>query len=75
MLDRYMAKAQIPVDRNLFMFCPIVAGKTPKPRDSGQLSHTKLSELLKDKLGFSSVEISPHSLRVGGNNSCGSNIM
>ena len=69
MLDRYMVKAKIPADSSLFLFRPIVAGKIPRLRDSGQLSHSRLSELLRemlDKLGFAAVEISPHSLRAGG---------
>ena len=69
MLDWYMVKAKIPADSSLFLFRPIVAGKIPRIRDSGQLSHSRLSELLReklDKLGFVAVEISPHSLRAGG---------
>jgi len=41
----------------------------PRLCDSGKLSCTRLTELLKeklDKLGFPAVEISPHSLRAGG---------
>jgi len=48
---------------------PIVAGKTTKLCDSGKLSRSRLSELLKeklDKLGYPSVNFSPHSLRAGG---------
>ena len=69
MQKRYMVKAKIPVDSHLFLFRPIVAGKIPRLRDAGQLSRTRLSELIKEKLvelGFSAVEISPHSLRAGG---------
>jgi len=52
-----------------FLFRPIVAGKTTKLRDSGKLSRSRFSELLKqklDKLGYPSVDFSPHSLRAGG---------
>ena len=69
MLDRYMVKAKIPADSSLFLFRPIVAGKIPRLRDSGKLSRSILSELLReklDKLGFVAVEISPHSLRAEG---------
>ena len=69
MLDWYMVKAKIPADSSLFLFRPIVAGKIPRLQDSGQLSRSRLSELLReklDKLGFVAVEISPHSLRAGG---------
>ena len=50
MLERYILKAKIPISRVLFLFRPIVAGKIPKLRESGQLSRTRLSELLKEKL-------------------------
>jgi len=63
MLDHYMAKAKIPVDSNVL---PNSCRKDPQ---TTRLWSTVLSELLKEKLyklGFSSVEISPHSLRAGG---------
>jgi len=69
MLERYMDMAKISTSSQLFLFCPIVAGLTPRLRDSRKLSRTRLTELLKeklDKLGFLAVEISPHSLRAGG---------
>ena len=69
MLELYMAKTKIPVDSNLFLFRPMIVGKIPKLPDSGQLSCSRLSKLLKEKLeklGFCAAEISPHSLTAGG---------
>jgi len=69
MLERYMCMAKIPADSKLYLFRPIVAGQTPKLRDSGKLSRSRLSELIKEKLiklGYPAVDFSPHSLRSGG---------
>jgi len=69
MLEQYMIKAKIQADSRLFLFRPIVAGKIPRLRDSGQLSRTRLAELIREKLdglGYSAVEFTPHSLRAGG---------
>ena len=69
MLERYMCVAKIPAESKLFLFRPIVAGRIPRLRDSGKLSRTRLTELLREKLtllGYPAVEFSPHSLRAGG---------
>jgi len=69
MLEQCMGIAQISRESELFLFRPFVAGRTPKLRDSGKLSCTRMSELLKqklDELDYPSVEFSPLSLRAGG---------
>jgi len=69
MLERYMLVAKIPAESKLFLFRPIVAGRTPRLWDSGKLSRTRLTELLREKLtllGYPTVKFSPHSLRTRG---------
>jgi len=69
MLERYMCVAKIPAESKLFLFRPNVGGQTPRHRDSSKLSHSRLTELLREKLtllGYPAVEFSLHSLRAGG---------
>ena len=64
-----MIRAKIQADSRLFLFCPIIAGKIPRLKDSGQLSCTRLAELIREKLdelGFPAVKFTTHSLRAGG---------
>ena len=64
MLQRYMCMAKIPANSELFLFHPIVAGQTPTVCGSGKLSHSRLSELIKEKLA--KLDFSPHNLSSGG---------
>ena len=69
MIEHYINRANINLSSEQFLFRPIVNAKTPRLRDNGKLSYSRLSELLKEKLtnlGFRAVEFSPHSLRAGG---------
>jgi len=69
MLEAYMRKGNIQAGSEQKLFRGIVTGKMEKLRATGGLSHTRMAELLKDKLldlGFSSKEFSLHSLRSGG---------
>jgi len=69
MLERYMEKAGITLGSEDFLFWGIIRGKIQTLRPTGNLSYTRFSELLKQKLqdlGFPPVEFSPHSLRSGG---------
>ena len=61
-----MEKAGISQGSEGFLFRGITSGKVQALRPTGKFSYTRFSELLKQKLGFPSVEFSPHSLRSGG---------
>ena len=69
MLERYMEKAGIALGNEGYLFRGITTGKQQTLRPTGNLSYTRFSELLTQKLmglGFPAVEFSPHSLRSGG---------
>jgi len=70
MLEKYLGRVGIiNLSSESMLFRGIVNGKVEKLRDSGGLSYTRLSELLKEKLqqlGFPVGEYSLHSLRSGG---------
>ena len=69
MLEMYMGKAGIIPGGEGFLFRGITSGKVQTLRPTGNLSYTRFSELLKQKLrdlGFPPAEFSPHSLRSGG---------
>ena len=69
MLEKYIRRAKIDLSSELYLFRPIVGSKVQRLRDSGQLTYTRLRELLKTKLeelGYPSTEFGVHSLRAGG---------
>jgi len=69
MLEAYMQKGDIQSGSSQRLFRAIVSGKVVKLRASGGLSHTRMAELLDEKLqelGFHAKDFTPHSLRSGG---------
>ena len=69
MLEKYIRRAKIDLSSELYLFRPIVGSKVQRLRDSGQLTYTRLRELLKTKLeelGYPSTDFGVHSLRAGG---------
>ena len=68
MLEIYTEKAGITPGSKGFLFRGISSEKWQTLRPTGNLSYTRFSELLKQKLmdlGFPAVEFTPHSLRSG----------
>ena len=64
-----MCLAKISANSQLFSFRPIVAGQMPTFHGSRKLLHSRLSELIKEKLvklGYPAVDFSPYNLRAGG---------
>ena len=69
MLERYLVKAKITLDSQLFLFRPIIAAKSPRLRSCGKLTYSRVREIFKqklDQLGFPSEAFGLHSLRAGG---------
>jgi len=69
MLETYLKMAGISPGSDGFLFRGIISGKVQTLRPTGNLSYTRFSELLKQKLkdlGLPPVDFSPHSLRSGG---------
>ena len=69
MLERYLVKAKISLDSQLFLFRPIIAAKPARLRDSGKLTYSRVREIFKQKLeqlGLPSEAFGLHSLRAGG---------
>lgn len=69
MLENYIQRGNIQLDSNKKLFRPVINGKAQKLRETGGLSHSRMSELLKEKLqelGFPPADFSLHSLRAGG---------
>ena len=70
MLEQYMAKAQIHLSDNEFLFRGIIKTKNgEKLRPAGRLNYTTMRELFKKKLselGHSAKDFGLHSLRASG---------
>ena len=69
MLEEYISRGGIDLASQLYLFRPIAGPKGQKLRNAGQLTYSRLRELLKHKLeelGFPSAEFGVHSLRAGG---------
>ena len=69
MLEMYLKKAGISLGSDGYLFWGIISGKVQPLRSTRNLSYTRFSELLKQKLkelGLPPVEFSPHSLWSGG---------
>ena len=69
MLEKYITRAKINLSSESYLFRPIVSSKVQRLRDTGQLTYSRLRELLKTKLeelSYPSTEFGVHSLRAGG---------
>lgn len=69
MLEKYITRAKINLSSELYLFRPIVSSKVQRLHDTGQLTYSRLRELLKTKLeelGYPSTEFGVHSPRAGG---------
>ena len=66
MLEAYITNGDVKLNSSQKLFRTIVNGKVDKLRDTGGLSHSRMSELVKEKLGFKAVEFGLHSLQSGG---------
>ena len=69
MLQRYIVKANINQDSQLFLFHPIIAANPARLRDTGKLTYSRLRIIFKQKLeqlDFPSEGFGLHSLRARG---------
>ena len=65
MLEAYIIKGNVKLNSSQKVFRAIVSGKVDKLRDTGGLSHSRMSKLVKEKLdelGFNAAEFGLHSL-------------
>ena len=59
MLEKYIVKANISLDSQLFLFRPIVASKPARLIDSGKLTYTRLREIVVSVQIYDFIEIPP----------------